>query len=182
MLLVCINRNAYAHDSFITNGVLCVNVLGNSHQDLSRSFARWTGEDRFAAAQWSRLVTGAPVLAGAAVAFDCRIAEAQQRRAMRAEIDHAATGPHAADLELFGDRDAQADAWVRAGFTPVEAGAWLCAGVLDAGVASHLRSIEVMACSPLLRDELHHGATWGRALSVTREMSVADFEVAWREA
>ena len=110
------------------------------------------------------------------------IAEAQQRRAMRAEIDHAATGPHAADLELFGDRDAQADAWVRAGFTPVEAGAWLCAGVLDAGVASHLRSIEVMACSPLLRDELHHGATWGRALSVTREMSVADFEVAWREA
>lgn len=111
-----------------------------------------------------------------------RIAEAQQRRAMRAEIDHAATGPHAADLELFGDRDAQADAWVRAGFTPVEAGAWLCAGVLDAGVASHLRSIEVMACSPLLQDELHHGATWARALSVTRELSVADFEAAWREA
>ncbi|MGA0541719.1 flavin reductase [Neotabrizicola sp. VNH66] len=79
MLLVCINRNAYAHDSFITNGVLCVNVLGHTHQDLSRSFARWTGEDRFAAAQWSRLVTGAPVLAGAAVAFDCRIAEAQHR-------------------------------------------------------------------------------------------------------
>ena len=111
-----------------------------------------------------------------------RIAEAQQRRAMRAEIDHAATGPLAADLELFGDRDAQADAWVRAGFAPVEAGAWLCAGVLDAGVASHLRSIGVMACSPLLQDELHHGATWARALSVTRELSVADFEAAWRSS
>ena len=111
-----------------------------------------------------------------------RIAEAQQRRAMRAEIDHAATGPHAADLELFGDRDAQASSWVRGGFMPIEAGAWLAAGVLDAGIARELRSLGVMACSPLLRDELHHGATWGRALSVTREMSVADFEVAWREA
>lgn len=109
-----------------------------------------------------------------------RIAEAQQRRAMRAEIDHAATGPLAADLELFGDRDAQADAWVRAAFTPAETSAWLCAGVLDAGVASHLRSIEVMACSPLLQDELHYGTTWARALSVTRELSVADFEAAWR--
>jgi len=108
------------------------------------------------------------------------IAEAQQRRAMRAEIDHAATGPHAADLELFGDRDASCSANEYILLSTVEAGAWLCAGVLDAGVASHLRSIEVMACSPLLQDELHHGATWARALSVTREMSVSDFESAWR--
>ncbi len=78
-LLVCLNRSAYAHDSFLTNGVLCVNVLDSSHQDLSRSFARWTGEDRFAAAQWSRLITGAPILVGAAVAFDCRITEAQHK-------------------------------------------------------------------------------------------------------
>ena len=109
-----------------------------------------------------------------------RIADAQQRRSMRAEIDHAATGTHGADLELFGDRDAQADAWVRAGFMPAETGAWLCAGVLDAEVARTLRSFGVVACSTLLQDELHHGATWARALSVTREMSVADFESAWR--
>lgn len=78
-LLVCVNRNAFAHDAFLSNGVLCVNVLGQSHQDLSRSFARWTGEDRFAAAQWTVLQTGAPVLEGASVAFDCRIVEAQKK-------------------------------------------------------------------------------------------------------
>lgn len=78
-LLVCINRNAYAHDAFLTNGVLCVNVLADGHQDLSRSFARWTGEDRFGAHHWLRLATGAPVLEGAAVAFDCRIADSQHK-------------------------------------------------------------------------------------------------------
>lgn len=78
-LLVCVNRNAFAHDAFLTNGVLCVNVLAGSHQDLSRSFARWTGEDRFAGTHWSRLATGAPVLDGAAVAFDCRIADSQHK-------------------------------------------------------------------------------------------------------
>lgn len=76
-LLVCINRNAYAHDAFLANGSLCVNVLTREHQELSRAFARWTGEDRFARANWAVLTTGAPVLEGAAVAFDCRIADSQ---------------------------------------------------------------------------------------------------------
>lgn len=78
-LLVCINRNAFAHDAFVANGNLCVNVLADGHQDLSRSFARWTGEDRFSGAQWSRLATGAPVLEDAAVAFDCRIVDSQPK-------------------------------------------------------------------------------------------------------
>ena len=78
-LLVCINRNAFAHDAFVANGNLCVNVLTDGHQDLSRSFARWTGEDRFSGAHWSRLATGAPVLEGAAVAFDCRIVDSQPK-------------------------------------------------------------------------------------------------------
>lgn len=78
-LLVCINRNAFAHDAFLANGVLCVNVLTDGHQDLSRRFARWTGEDRFANTHWDRLATGAPALEGAAVAFDCRIVDSQHK-------------------------------------------------------------------------------------------------------
>lgn len=74
-LLVCINRKAFAHDAFRRNGVLCVNVLTRAHQDLSMSFARWTGEDRFASGDWTQLATGAPALPDAAVAFDCRIAD-----------------------------------------------------------------------------------------------------------
>ncbi|SOC82907.1 flavin reductase [Ensifer adhaerens] len=78
-LLVCINRKAFSHDAFVENGAICVNVLSPAHQDLSRAFARWTGEDRFATTDWHTRATGAPVLADAAVAFDCRIIDQQSR-------------------------------------------------------------------------------------------------------
>lgn len=79
MLLACINRNAYAHNAFLANGTLCVNVLRPEHRDLSRAYTRWTGEDRFSEAGWDTLETGAPVLQGASVAFDCRIIDHQQK-------------------------------------------------------------------------------------------------------
>lgn len=73
-LLVCINRNAYAHDRIAENGVLCVNVLTAGHQALSGHFARYVeGVDRFAQGEWTQGATGSPVLADANVAFDCRI-------------------------------------------------------------------------------------------------------------
>ncbi|MEJ6781048.1 flavin reductase [Aminobacter sp. Piv2-1] len=78
-LLVCINRNAYAHDAFVQNGVLSVNVLSDSHQDLSQAFARWSGEDRFARAVWVTRETGSPCLADAPVCFDCRIVNILER-------------------------------------------------------------------------------------------------------
>lgn len=78
-LLVCINQKSYSHDAFVKNGAVCVNVLSPAHQDLSRTFARWTGEDRFAGTEWHTRTTGAPVLADAAVAFDCRIIDRQSR-------------------------------------------------------------------------------------------------------
>lgn len=73
-LLVCINRTAYAHDRFVDNGVLCVNVLSAEHQDLSGVFARYVpGVDRFAHGSWGTGRTGSPLLSDANVAFDCRI-------------------------------------------------------------------------------------------------------------
>ena len=53
------------------------------HERLSRLFGgRIPVDERFAAAVWSTLETGAPVLADCAVAFDCRI------------IDVASVGTH----------------------------------------------------------------------------------------
>ncbi|TWD45421.1 flavin reductase [Agrobacterium vitis] len=78
-LLVCINKSSHAHNAFVENKVLCVNVLSPAHEELSRAFARWTGDDRFARTEWHSNGTGAPVLADAAVAFDCRIVECQTR-------------------------------------------------------------------------------------------------------
>jgi flavin reductase len=73
-LLVCLNRSASVHPAVTANSVLCVNVLSEGHQDLSRLFGGKTPvAERFAAAQWSELATGAPVLEDALVSFDCRI-------------------------------------------------------------------------------------------------------------
>ena len=73
-LLVCVNRNAFVHNRFLLNSVLCVNVLAAHHQELCGVFARYVeGVDRFSYGQWLTLKTGSPVLADANVAFDCRI-------------------------------------------------------------------------------------------------------------
>jgi flavin reductase len=77
-LLVCMNRRSAQMSAFATNRVLCVNTLSPQHQELARTFAGQAGldmEDRFLAAAWHVLATGAPVLDEAVVAFDCRITD-----------------------------------------------------------------------------------------------------------
>jgi flavin reductase len=74
-LLVCINRGSRNNAAFRANGALCVNVLSADQQTLAAQFA--TGSrpmaERFAAAQWNTLVTGAPALLGALASLDCEI-------------------------------------------------------------------------------------------------------------
>jgi flavin reductase len=73
-LLVCMNRAASAYASVAGNNVVCVNVLSAQQEPLSRLFGgKVPIAERFAAAVWSTLETGAPVLADCAVAFDCDI-------------------------------------------------------------------------------------------------------------
>ncbi|KQT07920.1 FMN reductase [Methylobacterium sp. Leaf399] len=73
-LLVCLNRASSAYAAFSGNDVLCVNTLSAEQVAVSGAFGgRTPMDDRFAAAAWGRLATGAPVLAGALTAFDCRI-------------------------------------------------------------------------------------------------------------
>lgn len=77
-LLVCLNRAASSNAVFLRNMVLCVNTLAAPQRALSDIFAGVTGLDgeaRFEAGSWTRLVTGAPVLEQALVAFDCRVVE-----------------------------------------------------------------------------------------------------------
>lgn len=75
-LLVCINRSASVYDTFIGNGTLCVNTLGNSQQELSNLFGGKTSQpERFAAGRWESGVTGAPILNGARLALDCKVTQ-----------------------------------------------------------------------------------------------------------
>lgn len=74
-LLVCVNRSSSAHDMFVANGSVCVNVLGHDHADLAMQFGRpgLTPAERFDSDLWGTLETGAPVLKSAMVSFDCRV-------------------------------------------------------------------------------------------------------------
>jgi flavin reductase len=81
-LLVCMNRSVSSCEAFRANGVLAVNTLCGSHQDLSTVFAGFTGVDgpaRFNSGVWRKLHTGAPVLEGAQVAFDGRITDVVEK-------------------------------------------------------------------------------------------------------
>lgn len=77
-LLLCVNRTSDSHDPLKTNGVLCVNTLSAGQEELSGIFAGATGlqgAERFEQGTWTTLATGAPVLEGAVVSFDCRIVD-----------------------------------------------------------------------------------------------------------
>jgi flavin reductase len=74
-VLVCVNRGTTTHAAIAKSGIFCVNVLRHEDQELSSTFSgAQKGEGRFRPGHWAELVTGAPVLVSALVAFDCRVA------------------------------------------------------------------------------------------------------------
>jgi flavin reductase len=78
MLLVCLNRRSASAPLLAQNGVFCVNTLGAGEEKLADMFAGRSGlhlAERFTVGEWLTLKTGAPVLATAVVAFDCRTVE-----------------------------------------------------------------------------------------------------------
>jgi flavin reductase len=74
-LLVCVNRQNESHPALIANKVMAVNTLSADQQDLSNVFATGEAAKRFASGHWTTLRTGAPVLHGCVVSFDCRVAQ-----------------------------------------------------------------------------------------------------------
>jgi flavin reductase len=73
-LLVCLNRSASVYEAFSANGIVAVNTLAASQQALSRSFGGKTPmQERFSAAKWWSGKSGAPILDGALVTFDCKV-------------------------------------------------------------------------------------------------------------
>ena len=86
-LLVCINQSSTSADALLANGVFCVNVLRDDQAYVSESFARRAAPnsgpgsspdsaaapDKFAVANWTTLITGAPRIVDPLVAFDCRV-------------------------------------------------------------------------------------------------------------
>lgn len=77
-VLVCLNSSNPNNEIFFESGIFALNSLHADQQLLADAFAGRPAMDsdaRFALAEWQVMATGAPVLADAAVAFDCRVTE-----------------------------------------------------------------------------------------------------------
>ncbi|MCA0919212.1 flavin reductase [Pseudooceanicola nanhaiensis] len=113
-LLICVNRASRTHDIIRDNGVVAVNVLAGRHQALSTAFAGREEDDRFRSGSWRTLVTGAPVLTDASVAFDCKI------------TDHSPVGSHTVffcEVQAMELAEGQAETliWFGRDFHPLKA-------------------------------------------------------------
>jgi flavin reductase (DIM6/NTAB) family NADH-FMN oxidoreductase RutF len=74
LLLICVNRQADAHDLIAASGVFAVNVLSAAQRALADRFSGahgLFGAERFEAGTWVELATGAPVLGECLASFDC---------------------------------------------------------------------------------------------------------------
>lgn len=107
-LLVCMNRGATAAPALMANGTVCVNVVGPAQKEAAMVFAGVTKcsmEERFDAGTFTTAATGAPVLEGATVAFDCTVTEIVEKGThlvVFAEVAAILGGGEGAGLVYFG--------------------------------------------------------------------------------
>ncbi|MBX9831619.1 MAG: flavin reductase [Burkholderiaceae bacterium] len=74
-LMVCINRDSKNSQAFIDSGHLCINIVSADQQNVAQLFASRSVpmQERFAAASWHSMPSGAPALDGALGSLDCSI-------------------------------------------------------------------------------------------------------------
>lgn len=80
-LLVCVNNENQLNPFIKANQHFSVNILTDQHQKLANRFAGLADvsmEDRFLKGNWSRLITGAPILTDSISSFDCRLCGFQE--------------------------------------------------------------------------------------------------------
>ena len=77
LVLICVGHPSDGSEAISRNGVFAVNVLAADQEPLSRYFAskdRPRGRDAFRGVSHYELVSGSPILHGAAAYLDCRLA------------------------------------------------------------------------------------------------------------
>ena len=107
-ILICINREAGAHDAIAANGRFSVNTLARGQRAISDVFAGRGGiarEARFTHGTWHEGASGVPVLEGARAVLECRILEAREvatHTVFTAQVVAAASGT--GDALCYTDR------------------------------------------------------------------------------
>ncbi|KPK55222.1 MAG: hypothetical protein AMJ63_00070 [Myxococcales bacterium SG8_38_1] len=77
LVLVCANRSSTTHGIIEEGGVFAVNILAEHQQEVSNVFSSSKYEDsRLDRVPWSEGQTGAPLIDGALVSLECKVASA----------------------------------------------------------------------------------------------------------
>jgi flavin reductase (NADH) len=109
-MLLCVNRSSRSHDVVLANGRVCINVLGDDHEEIARCFAGATGvsgEDRFAVGSWDLTTHGVPVLRDALTSLVGRIVSTREHGSHTVafvEVDAVASGRDEGALVYFQRR------------------------------------------------------------------------------
>src|SRR5450432_3977505 len=77
-VLVCLNKDSYAHGMVKKSGVFAISMLSSGQHALSNRFAGFdpTISDRFAGVEFIAADTGSPLLVGAIGWLDCIVRDA----------------------------------------------------------------------------------------------------------
>ncbi|HVX77526.1 MAG TPA: flavin reductase family protein [Bradyrhizobium sp.] len=76
-LIVCINKNASAHDPVLRSGAFAVNILNDQQGDLAaRFFSSSRREERFVAGEWTPGIDGVPLYTDSLVCIECELRDA----------------------------------------------------------------------------------------------------------
>jgi flavin reductase (DIM6/NTAB) family NADH-FMN oxidoreductase RutF len=81
-MIVNINKSSSTWPAIERHGHYCVNILAVGQQEIANRFAGIggvKGSARYEGAEWTTLVSGAPVLANALAAIDCEVEEIIER-------------------------------------------------------------------------------------------------------
>ena len=106
-ILASINTQGHTYEIVAKSRCMSVNLLAENQQRLAERFAakRATEEaDRFIHGNWTASVTGAPILADALAALDCRVTNIiplDTHAILIGEVADIVFGPHAAPLIHF---------------------------------------------------------------------------------
>jgi flavin reductase len=107
-LLVCLHHEASATAAILENGCFCVNALQQSQTAIANVFASRSaakGGDKFQAADFAPLITGAPALEAALASFDCTLKSHERVGTHHVMIGAVRLVRHGAGTPLlYGDR------------------------------------------------------------------------------
>ncbi|WP_394689526.1 flavin reductase [Hoeflea sp.] len=122
MLLICIAKTAFSHDTFTSADHFTVNILGEDQKDISGLFAS-RQPDKFEQADWHAGHAGMPVIDGSLASFVClreRLVDAGDHVILLGRVEDYSTakglplGYHAGAYFSVGAEDPLVDATARA--------------------------------------------------------------------